>query len=67
MPVEIMTLHERLTWSKPNGEWGLGDVDLSKLPPAVYGALYKLKRYEDELAQLRNVSARTERKVELWL
>lgn len=42
-------LGARLTWSKSNGEWGLSGVDLSALPPAVYGALCKLKDYEDEL------------------
>ena len=34
------------TWVKPNGEWGVGDVDLSALPPAVYQALHKLKEIE---------------------
>ena len=62
MPVIIITLGERLTWTKPNGEWGLGDVDLSKLPPAVYGALCKLKHYEDELDKLRADKPR----VKLW-
>ena len=33
----------RLTYNKPNGEWGIEGVDLSALPPKVYGAVAKLK------------------------
>lgn len=36
----------KLTWKKENGEWGLEGVDLASLPPAVYGALCKLKDIE---------------------
>ena len=35
-----------LTYCKPNGEWGIEGVDLSTLPPKVYGALCKLKDLE---------------------
>lgn len=35
-----------LTYVKPNGEWGIEGVDLSALPPKVYGALCKLKDLE---------------------
>ena len=33
-----------LTYRKPSGEWGIEGVDLSTLPPPVYGALAKLMR-----------------------
>ena len=35
-----------LTYRKPSGEWGIEGVDLSALPPQVYGALAKLMRLE---------------------
>ena len=35
-----------LTYRKPSGEWGVEGVDLSTLPPPVYGALAKLMRLE---------------------
>lgn len=35
-----------LTYCKPNGEWGIEGVDLSTLPPKVYGALCKLRDLE---------------------
>lgn len=35
-----------LTYRKPSGEWGIERVDLSALPPQVYGALAKLMRLE---------------------
>ena len=35
-----------LTYRKPSGEWGIEGVDLSTLPPPVYGALAKLMRLE---------------------
>lgn len=67
MLANIVTLGGRLTWTKPNGEWGLGDVDLSTLPPAVYGALCKLKHYEDELDKLRTDRTQPELPEEMWL
>lgn len=36
----------KLTYYRPNGEWGIEDVDLTKLPPKVYGALHKLMEHE---------------------
>lgn len=36
----------RLTWSAQDGSWGIEGVDLSALPPKVYGALCKLKDLE---------------------
>lgn len=33
---------EPFTYLKPNGEWGIEGVNLSALPPKVYGALRKL-------------------------
>lgn len=38
-----------LTYYKPSGEWGIEGVDLSTLPPPVYGALAKLMRLEHPL------------------
>lgn len=35
-----------LTYRKPNGEWGIEGVDITILPPKVYGALCKLKDIE---------------------
>lgn len=35
-----------LTYRKPSGEWGIEGVDLSTLPPPVYGALAKLMQLE---------------------
>ena len=37
----------RLTWKKPNGEWGVKGVDLSTLPPVLYGMAHKLLDFED--------------------
>lgn len=37
----------RLTWKKPNGEWGVRGVDLSALPPALYGAMCRLRDFEE--------------------
>lgn len=52
-----------LTYQKPNGEWGIEGVDLTTLPPKVYGALCKLhdlERNEDvaieHLAKMCGVS-----------
>lgn len=36
----------KLTWKKPNGEWGVEGVDLTALPPAAYAAIAKLKDIE---------------------
>lgn len=35
-----------LTYQKPSGEWGIEGVDLTALPPKVYGALMKLRDIE---------------------
>ena len=37
----------RITWKRPNGSWGINGVDLARLPPNAYGALWKLMRLED--------------------
>ena len=42
-----------LTYHKPSGEWGIEGVDLSALPPQVYGALAKLMRLEHPLCGTR--------------
>lgn len=39
-----------LTYHKPSGEWGIEGVDLSTLPPPVYGALAKLMRLEHPIS-----------------
>ena len=38
---------ERFTWKKENGEWGIHGYDIKKVPTGLYGALCKLKDYED--------------------
>lgn len=49
----------RLTWKKPNGDWGIKGVDFSEVRPA-YGALCKLLAYEntglspDEVERLKD-------------
>lgn len=42
-----------LTYHKPSGEWGIEGVDLSALPPQVYGALAKLMRLEHPICGTR--------------
>ena len=42
-----------LTYRKPGGEWGIEGVDLSTLPPPVYGALAKLMRLEHPISNNR--------------
>lgn len=38
----------RLTYKNPNGTWGMNNgYDMSKVPSELYGALYKLKDYEE--------------------
>lgn len=37
---------EKITYCKPDGEWGIEGVDLTSLPPKVYSALCKLKDLE---------------------
>lgn len=47
----------RLTWSAPNGFWGVHGLDWDDLSPAayqtVYGAMCKLKNMEDRVEELR--------------
>ena len=50
-------MSSRLTWSRPDGSWGLEGVDLTKLPPRVYGALCKLKRMEALVEQIQDPKA----------
>lgn len=38
---------KRITFTKPNGDWGIEGVDLAQLPPKLYSAVMKLKWYED--------------------
>lgn len=44
----------RMTWSKPDGSWGVGMLNLAALPPRVYGALCKLKDMENLLEVIRD-------------
>lgn len=48
-----------LTYLKPNGEWGIEGVDLSTLPPKVYGALCRLRdiEHKDSLADIVQAAA----------
>lgn len=61
----------KLTFYKPNGEWGVEGVDLSTLPTKVYCALCKLHDLEhkedaaiENLAKLSGVSAS---RLEHWI
>ena len=47
-------MSKRVTWSKPNGEWGVEDVDLTRLPPRAYGGLHKLKSMEDMIERIND-------------
>lgn len=48
----------RLTWSAPDGHWGVHGLDWNDLSPAVYqtvyGAMCKLKDMEDQVEELRS-------------
>lgn len=37
----------RLTFKNDNGTWGLKNYDIKKVPSELYGAICKLKDYED--------------------
>ncbi len=41
-----MKNENKLTWSKPDGTWGLKNYDIKKVPGELQGALYKLHDYE---------------------
>lgn len=38
---------ERLTWKNPDGTWGLNNMDIKDVPRELYGAVCKLKDYEE--------------------
>lgn len=38
---------ERLTFKQADGTWGLVKGDITKVPPELYGAMYKLMHYEE--------------------
>lgn len=41
-------MNSRLTFHSPDGSWGLNNgYDMKKVPSELYGALWKLKDYED--------------------
>lgn len=53
-------MSRRMTWKKEDGTWGLEGMDFewSKLSPSLYGALCKLKDYEeicDSPSKLREI------------
>ena len=37
----------RVTFREPNGRWGVKGINWAEIPDGLYGALYKLKDYED--------------------
>lgn len=37
----------RLTWKNPDGTWGLNNMDIKEVPSKLYGAVCKLKDYEE--------------------
>lgn len=37
----------RLTWKNPDGTWGLNNMDIREVPSELYGAVCKLKDYEE--------------------
>lgn len=49
----------RLTWEKPNGEWGLNGHSIKEVPRNLYGFFCKLHEYEksgldpDEVMELK--------------
>ena len=49
---------KRLIHTTPSGEWGIPGVDLTSLPPRVYGALCKLKDVEALLEIINAPTAR---------
>lgn len=38
---------ERITWRTPDGRWGVRDIPWDEIDHRLYGALCKLKAYED--------------------
>lgn len=40
-------MSERITFKKESGEWGLNNYDINKVPSELYGALCKLRDYEE--------------------
>lgn len=50
------TENGRITWSMPDGSWGIDGINLAALPSKVYAALMKLKRLEDAIDMLASPS-----------
>ncbi len=54
---------KRITWEKPNGEWGVEGASISNAPLPIYNALERLLDYErlgldpDELARIDKMYA----------
>lgn len=51
-----MTIAKRLTWSTPDGCWGVHGVELETLPTKIYAALNKLKEMEAIVEHLNDPS-----------
>ena len=49
-------MRERLTFKSPDGTWGLNNgYDIKKVPSELYGAICKLKDYEETGIQLNEI------------
>lgn len=53
--VDVVVTSPRVTWSMPNGEWGVRGLDLASLPPRAYAGLARLKDIEDALETVQAV------------
>ena len=49
----------RVTFREPSGKWGIKGVSWDEVPDGLYGALYKLRRYEDICEDTQTVEALT--------
>ena len=38
---------KRITWQTPDGRWGVENIPWDEIDHRLYGALWKLKAYED--------------------
>lgn len=52
---------KRLTWEKPNGDWGINGHDIKKVPRELYGFFCKLHEYEKSGLEPDEVMALKER------
>lgn len=40
-------MKKRITWKTPDGRWGVENISWDEIDHRLYGALWKLKDYED--------------------